>query len=251
MFHRQARSLCRGEHCPRWGWPSSYPCLSGQDQDGYIWCFVFQVEIAHLILCWYWIFITEAEYMIPGLIYIDRRCTQVLRLKLLGTEERFSWKVITGDRVRERIITMMTMTSTTRVMMINWWWRNIVQDVQRGGGESTQPDHTPGRFFFRQAFVFFLWLSQTCGSKVLNIDIVCVLPRFEKRSSPVITARPRILSASTAQRSPSVVKRHKTKKPKVNICSKESLELLQSSTEWRCLAREATGFLGTPRVLPR
>ena len=250
MFHRQARSLCRGEHCPRWGWPSSYPCLSGQDQDGYIWCFVFQVEIAHLILCWYWIFITEAEYMIPGLIYIDRRCTQVLRLKLLGTEERSSWKVTTGDRDRERIITMMTMTSTTRAMMINWWWRNIVQDVQRGGGESTQPDHTPG-LFFRQAFVFFLWLSQTCGSKVLNIDIVCVLPRFEKRSSPVITARPRILSASTAQRSPSVVKRHKTKKPKVNICSKESLELLQSSTEWRCLAREATGFLGTPRVLHR
>ena len=110
-----------------------------------------------------------------SLIYIDRRCTQVLRLKLLGTEERFSWKVTTGDD-RERIITMMTMTSTTRAIMINW--RNIVQDVQRGGGESTQPDHTPGRFFllWDKLLCFFLWLSQTCGSKVLNIDIICVLP---------------------------------------------------------------------------
>ena len=90
-----------------------------------------------------------------SLIYIDRRCTQVLRLKLLGTEERFSWKVMTGDRDRERIITMMTMTSTTRAMMINWWWRNIVQDVQRGGGESTQPDHTPGRFFSDKHLCFF------------------------------------------------------------------------------------------------
>ena len=82
--------------------------------------------------------------MIPGLIYIDRRCTQVLRLKLLGTEERFSWKVTTGTDQYDQGGDDHDHEGSAGNDDYDCKLKENLQDVQRGGGQQTQLDHPPG-----------------------------------------------------------------------------------------------------------
>ena len=69
---------------------------------------------------------------------------QVLRLKLPGTEALFLWKVTTGTNQHDQCGDDHDYEGSARNNDHDYKLKENLQDVQRGGRQPTQLDHTPG-----------------------------------------------------------------------------------------------------------